>query len=132
MKSANSLSVGCIALCTCLFGCDRQVSFTDDVQPIFRASCIECHNAAAEGYEASGFSLADYDSTMKGTRFGPVVIAGSSISSALYMVIANKTSPEIQMPPHHHASLAEGRGAPLTKKQIETIEAWIDQGAQNN
>jgi hypothetical protein len=48
------------------------------------------------------------------------------------MVIANMTSPEIHMPPHHESSLAEGRGAPLTEDEIEIIGTWIDQGAQNN
>ena len=132
MVSANVLRVGVFVLCIGLLGCERQVSFADDVKPIFLASCVECHNESAEGYASSGFSLVDYDNVMKGTKFGPVIIANSSISSTLYMVIASKTSPEIQMPPHHENSLAEGRGAPLTKHQIEVIGRWIDQGALNN
>ena len=120
------------ALITVLSGCERQVSYSGDVQPIFKASCIECHDKSSEGYAVSGFSLGDYDSVMKGTRFGPVVIANSSISSTLYLVIASKTSPEIHMPPHHDNSLAEGRGRPLSENQIEIIQRWIDQGAQNN
>ena len=120
------------ALCIVLSGCERQISFADDVQPIFLASCIECHDKVSEGYAASGFSLDDYESVMKGTNFGPVVIANSSISSTLYLVIASKTSPEIHMPPHHENALAEGRGRPLSENQIEIIQAWIDQGARNN
>ena len=76
--------------------------------------------------------MVDYDSIMKGTKFGPVVVPKSGISSTLYLVIANKTSPEIQMPPHHENSLAEGRGTPLTGDQIEVIGKWIDQGALIN
>ena len=132
MALVNLVKVSSFALCIGLLGCERQISFADDVQPILRASCIECHNPSAEGFAASGFSLVDYDSTMKGTKFGAVVIAGSSISSTLYLVIAGKTSPEIQMPPHHESSLAEGRGYPLSKDQIEIIGTWIDQGAKNN
>ena len=121
-----------LTLCIGLFGCERQISFAGDVQPIFLASCVSCHDQTAEGITASGFSMADYDGVMKGTKFGPVVIPNSSISSTLYLVIANKTSPEIQMPPHHETSLAEGRGTPLTEDQIEIIGKWIEQGALNN
>lgn len=109
-----------------------EVSFSDDVQPILQASCVECHNQTGEGAVASNFSVVDYASVMKGTGFGPVVIPGSSISSTLYLVIAGKTSPEIRMPPHHNESLAEGRGAQLSADQVETIARWIDQGARDN
>ena len=132
MASENFSKICFFALFVGLCGCERQISFADDVQPILLASCIECHDKSAEGYAASGFSLGDYESVMKGTNFGPVVIAKSSMSSALYLTIANMTSPEIHMPPHHDNALAEGRGTPLSKNQIEVIQTWIDQGAQNN
>jgi hypothetical protein len=124
--------VGALALCVGLLGCDREVSFADDVQPILTASCISCHDKSAEGYAASGFSLGDYDSVMKGTNFGAVVVPNSSMSSSLYLLIAHKTDPSIHMPPHHDESMAERRGAALTEEQIETIGTWIDQGAKNN
>ena len=132
MGFANFSRVGFLALCIGLVGCDRDVSFADDVQPILVASCISCHDKSAEGYETSGFSLSDYDSVMKGTNFGPVVVPNSSMSSTLYLLVAHKTSPEIHMPPHHEDALAEGRGISLSEEQLETIRAWIDQGAQDN
>lgn len=132
MASDKFSKFGFFSLCILLSGCERQVSFSDDIQPIFQASCVACHDMSAEGYTTSGFSLGDYESVMKGTNFGPVVIAKSSISSTLYLVIASKTSPEIHMPPHHDNALAEGRGVPLSEHQIEMVQKWIDQGAQNN
>lgn len=121
------------ALCLQITACGGgEVSFANDVQPILEASCAECHSNTGEGAVASDFSVVDYASVMKGTRFGPVVVPGSSISSTLYLVIAGKTSPEIRMPPHHVESLAEGRGAQLSADQIETIARWIDQGAMDN
>ncbi len=132
MASDKLYRISFFALFFVLCGCERQISFADDVQPIFLASCVECHDNSAEGYAASGFSLSDYESVMKGTKFGPVVIASSSISSTLYLTIAGKTSPEIHMPPHHDSALAAGRGTPLSQHQIEVIQKWIDQGAQNN
>ena len=95
-------------------------------------ACIECHTKMGEGVAASGFAVDDYDSVMKGTDLGTVVIAGSSISSTLYMVVAGKTDPEIRMPPHHDEAWAAGRGAPLGDEEIEKLAAWIDQGAKNN
>jgi len=132
MTATNLLKVGVLALCIGLFGCERQVSFSDDVQPLLLEYCIACHDKSAEGYATSGFSLEDYESVMKGTNLGPVVVANSSYSSALFLVVAHKTEPEIHMPPHHEDAWAEGRGTPLTEEQIETIKVWIDQGALNN
>lgn len=132
MTTTNLLKLGVFALCIGLFGCERQVSFAEDVQPLLVEYCIACHDKSAEGYEVSGFSLGDYESVMKGTNLGPVVVAKSSYSSALYLVVAHKTEPEIHMPPHHEDAWAEGRGVPLTEEQIETIKVWIDQGALDN
>ena len=113
-------------------GCSKQVSFNNDVKPILTASCLECHDGSGEGSEKSGFSLKDYNSLMKGTKFGSVIVPGDSVSSTLYRLIAHKADPEIQMPPHHDTTLAEGKVDPLTLVQIETIKMWIDQGAKNN
>lgn len=127
-----SLMTGLFALCIGLTGCDRQISFANDVQPIFLEHCAECHDQTGEGAAASGFSVRDYASVMSGTKFGPVVIPGSSISSALYLVIAQKTAPEIHMPPHHIQSLSVGRGTALSDDRVEIIQMWIDQGAKDN
>ena len=116
-----------------LVGCGQnEVSFSDDVQPIFETHCVRCHSGTAEGAEASQYVMTDYDGVMSGTKYGQVVVPGSRMSSALYLVIAGKTAPEIRMPPHNDESFAEGRGAMLSANMIETIGLWIDQGAQNN
>ncbi len=132
MDSKLFWRLGLIVLTIGLLGCERQISFADDVQPILDDKCISCHARAGEGHVASGFSVNDYDSVMKGTKFGPVVIAESRMSSALYLVVAQKTAPEIQMPPHHEESFAEGRGAPLSVAEVKIIGDWIDQGAKDN
>lgn len=122
-----------VALSTQISACGRnEVSFAADVQPILEVACIECHTKHGEGVAASGFAVDDYDAVMKGTDLGAVVIAGSSISSTLYMVVAGKTDPEIRMPPHHEEAWAEGRGAPLGDEEIEALALWIDQGALDN
>ncbi|NCF14161.1 MAG: hypothetical protein GWP62_02555 [Gammaproteobacteria bacterium] len=116
-----------------LAGCGQgQVSFEGDIQPIFAKSCINCHSGTGEGATSSAYVMTDYDSVMKGTTFGPVVVPGSRMSSSIYLVVAGKTAPEIRMPPHNDESFAEGRGVMLSANQIETIGLWIDQGAKNN
>lgn len=113
-------------------GCSLPVSFNKDIKPILVANCLTCHDGSGEGSSASGFSVQTYDSVMKGTRFGPVIIPGSSESSTLYRMVAHKVDLSIQMPPHHNESLAKGREDALTPRQIEFIQKWIDQGAKNN
>jgi hypothetical protein len=113
-------------------GCSKPVSFSKDIKPILAANCLVCHNGVGEGSVASGFNVQTYDSVMKGTRFGPVVVPGSSAASTLFRVIDHKVDPKIQMPPHHDEALAVGRSDPLTPRQIETIGRWIEQGAKDS
>ena len=100
-------------------GCSRRVTYAD-VAPIFQQKCAECHTAGKEGTLKSGFSVASYETVMKGTRLGPVIVKGSAESSSLYRLVAGETDPSIHMP----------HGKPsLPKDQIKTIETWINQGA---
>jgi hypothetical protein len=133
MSAKLLFSITFVALCSQLASCGRsEISFAADIQPILKERCLECHNGAGEGTTVSDFSVVDYASIMKGTRFGPVVVPGSSISSSLYRVVAGKTAPEIRMPPHHSEALAEGRGESLSADELEKLAAWIDQGAKDN
>ena len=132
MRVAKYLTPGMLALCIPLFGCEQEVSFANDVQPILNDSCINCHGGAGEGTETSGVDLTSYEGVMRGTNLGAIVVAGSAESSVLYLVSARKTSPEIHMPPTSDDSLAEGRGFSLRDPEIQTIAGWINQGARDN
>ena len=113
-------------------GCSQDVSYKNDVDPILQANCLSCHDGQGEGIEASGFSVKSYDDLMKGTRSGQVVVPGDSLSSTLYRLIDHQADPKIQMPPHHDQAVASGKMSSLSGAQINTIKAWIDQGAKNN
>lgn len=104
--------------------CSKQdVSFARDVNPILQKDCSGCHVTGGKGYLASGFSVESYASVIKGTKFGPVIVPGSSVSSTLARLIDHKADPSINMP----------QGKPqLSKGHVELIAAWIDQGAKNN
>ena len=98
----------------------RTVTYVADVEPIVQQHCLECHVAGKEGTEKSGYLMDSYEAVMKGTRFGPVIVPDSSESSSLYLLVAGKADPSIQMP--------HGK-APLSSEQITTIRLWIDKGA---
>ena len=60
---------------------------------------------------------------MKGTRFGPVVKPGDTLTSTLIMLVEGRADPSIKMP--------HGR-QPLSKDEIGALRAWVEQGAKNN
>lgn len=104
-------------------GCERKVSFAKDVRPILNDHCLECHATGKEGYTKSGLNMESYAGLMKGTKFGPVIEPGSSISSTLFRLIDHKADPSINMP-HNKTKIEE--------QHIELIKRWIDQGAKDN
>jgi len=102
-----------------LGGCSKTVTYAD-VEPLLKQQCAECHVGEQSGVVASGFSVDSYESVMKGTRLGPVIVAGSAESSTLYRMVAGETDPSIHMP--------HGKDA-LGDDQLAIIRTWIDQGA---
>ena len=109
-----------------LGGCkgEEKVSFARDVKPIIEKYCIECHQTGGEGEAASGFNMQDYAGVMKGTRHGPMVIAGDSGGSNMLVLMEGRADPSISMP--------HGKMEGANSKELATLRLWIDQGAQNN
>jgi mono/diheme cytochrome c family protein len=101
----------------------QKVTYADDVGPIMQKHCVECHVAGQQGAEATGFLIDSYESIMKGTRFGPVIDPGSAVTSSLYILVSGKDKLTLTMP---HGT------DPLSAEEIETIRAWIENGAVEN
>ncbi|MBI4319020.1 MAG: hypothetical protein HY675_11070 [Chloroflexi bacterium] len=93
-------------------------SYQEDIQPIFDRYCVECHGTSKA---ENGLRLDAYERMMAGTRFGPVVVGGSSSTSSLAFVIDGTAAQQIQMP-------HEGRK--LSRNRIANVKAWIDAGAK--
>lgn len=98
-------------------------SFAEDVFPIFKGRCIDCHQPSGPGYEASGLDLTTYAGLMKGTKFGPMVIPRDPETSNLMWLLDWRGNAQVRMP---HG-----------KKQLSVcdrtaIRRWIMEGAQNN
>ena len=100
-----------------------QMSYKDDIVPIFKGWCISCHQPGGQGYMASGVDLTSYAGLMKGTKFGTVVIPKEPDSSTLVALIYGRTSPQIRMPFGHK---------PLPNCLRTNIWQWIFEGAKDN
>ena len=116
-----AISLGLAALSGCS---DKQgVSFAEDVHPILKKECLECHARGEQGHTESGLSMETYAELMAGTRYGPVIEPGSAVSSTLVRLIDHKADKAINMP--HDKSK-------IPADEIETIKQWINEGAHNN
>jgi menaquinol-cytochrome c reductase cytochrome b/c subunit len=94
-------------------------SFATDVKPLLDKRCANCHGKRTKG----GYSVADYDKVMNSGDNAPVIIAGDAANSILVQMLRGvETIAGGQMPP----------GRPLKEEQIQLIERWVNQGAQNN
>ncbi|MEX2163003.1 MAG: c-type cytochrome domain-containing protein [Sulfuricaulis sp.] len=120
-------------------GCTRDVSFKADVYPVLSRNCLACHKPGGEGYAASGLSMENHEMLMKGTKFGPVIVPGSSLNSSLVLLIEHKADPSISMPKPRkdltgksRAHLLAWSSEQLSTDEIGLIKKWIDQGAKNN
>ena len=100
-----------------------RISFSEDVLPLLKFKCGACHLAGGEGVEKSGFDVTSYDSVMKGTKFGAMIVPGDADSSSLMRLLDWRVSSDIWMP---HG-----------KKQLsicdrDLIRTWIFEGAKND
>lgn len=101
----------------------QEISFSEDIFPIFKGRCIDCHQPGGQGYEKSGLDLGTYEGLMKGTKYGAMVDPGHPETSNLIWLLDWKASPELRMP---HGTKK------LSTCDRDAIRHWIRQGAKNN
>ena len=86
----------------------------DQVKPILRKRCQNCHNPE----ELRGdFSVADMTAIQAGSSSGPVVVPGKPRESLLYTTTAHLDEPT--MPPNSRK---------IPAREIEVIKRWIEDG----
>jgi mono/diheme cytochrome c family protein len=101
------------------------VSFSDDVQPIFDARCIVCHDSDGP----SGLTLlsgASYGELVGVTAAGYTALRiapGDPENSVLYNKITDSGL---------YGGIMPAVGPPLTAEQISAIATWIEEGALDN
>jgi hypothetical protein len=85
------------------------------VQAVFQGNCSPCH-AGARG--KGGFSIASYQSVMKGSDSGSLIVPGDPDSSRLIQLITGQAQPK--MP----------QGRDMSQADIDKLKAWIKAGAK--
>jgi hypothetical protein len=109
------------------------VSFSKDIQPIFKASCIKCHSLDNPRHKASaGFRLDSREMALKGgdNANDKDIIPGNAKDSVLVKLLHGTVTVEGE---DIEAMPKKKKGQefkPLPQKQIDLIKAWIDQGAK--
>ena len=98
-----------------------QVTYSEDIVPIFRGWCSSCHALGGEGTKASGLDLSTYEGLMKGTNFGRMVVPGKPDESNLMVLVQGEA--KLRMPFEHK---------PLPNCLRQNIWSWIFEGAKNN
>ncbi len=99
-------------------------AFHDTVHPSLGIHCLECHQQGGRGYDKSGLDMSTYETLMKGTKHGPVVVPGDAFSSNLMVLIEGRADKSLDMP---HFDRGD-----LSRWEKHLIRAWIIGGAKNN
>ncbi|MGI9456940.1 MAG: c-type cytochrome domain-containing protein, partial [Aeoliella sp.] len=89
-----------------------EVSFVNDVAPLFIGKCGRCHVQGSKG----GLNLATYNNLMRGSKSGGIVVKGSSEESLIVQVIEGN-----EMPPS---------GEPVAQQVTQRLISWINAGAK--
>src|SRR5438067_13848763 len=76
------------------YGDAKKPTYDEDVLPILKLSCVNCHGAEKQ---KGGLNLATFATAMQGGSSGAVVAPGDSDKSRLYALAAHKDEPK--MPP---------------------------------
>ncbi|MCH9023087.1 MAG: hypothetical protein IID32_10040, partial [Planctomycetes bacterium] len=106
-----------LSLCAPLLAAEK-ITYQDHIQPIFRNSCGNCHNAdKAKG----GLDLSTYSAAMAGSSGGEILTAGDADDSILYLAVTHQEEPT--MPPKQDK---------LPQKELDLIKNWIIGGLLEN
>lgn len=93
----------------------RRISYSTDVEPIFRTRCVSCHGVKSP---AEGLDLSSLAGVRLGSAGGAVIVLGVPERSRLFTAV---------VPHSGRASMPPGR--PLSPEQVDILREWIRQGA---
>ena len=93
------------------------INYLDEIQPIFNASCVSCHNSDSQNYSNHQLDLTSYSGLMNGGESGDVITPYDASSSILYQEVSSGNMPQY------------GSGEFLVAEQINLIADWINDGA---
>lgn len=93
------------------------IDFVSEIQPILREHCFECHAGTTE---EGGLNLGIKAKAFEGGDSEAAIVAGNSHQSLLIELVSGVDEDRL-MPPEGNRK--------LSKKQIQLLADWIDQGA---
>lgn len=105
---------------------NQDVSFKDEILPVFQAQCVRCHNSEAASF--NNLNLSSYESLINGNSLhqSDLIIPGYPSQSLLYLSVTDE-------PPAIIGYRMPKDGPPyLLDIETQSIEDWIYQGAKNN
>ncbi len=99
----------------------KQISYSKDVEPIFRRNCFGCHQGAKQ---LGSYKMTDFAALVAGGETGePAIVPGKPAESYLVdQITSSDGRAEMPKPPV----------APLSDAEVDTIRRWIEQGAQDD
>ena len=89
-----------------------KVNYNDHVLPIFRNSCLNCHNPDKK---KAGLDLSTFQNALQGSENGKVLKSGDSAGSLLVKCVLPDGDPK--MPP---------KGDRLPESEVAILKKWID------
>ena len=96
---------------------NHPINFSQEIKPLFEASCIKCHG---KGRAKGDFQIDSRAILLKGGETGPALVPGQSAQSLIIELVMG-FDPDTVMP---------RKGTKLSREQIGILRAWIDQGAK--
>lgn len=100
------------------------LDYKRDVMPILVEKCSDCHSSESEKVKA-GLRFDDPVSFQKRMPKNDTVLPGDWDASMLFITITRPHDSDDAMPP-------KGKGEPLNKEEIRTVQKWITEGAPIN
>jgi WD40 repeat protein len=117
MRHAFAVFVMLVAVGS-VFADPKKPTFDDDVLPIFKQYCGNCHG---NDKQKGGLNLATFAAAKQGGSSGEAFKPGDPDKSRVYRLTAHKEEPFMPT-----------SGQKIPDSQIEIIRLWIEQGAREN
>ena len=111
LRFGASCAAAGLALLPTVVQAQDKVTYQDHVLPVFRNTCLNCHNPEKK---KAGLDLSSYAAAMAGSENGKVIEPGDPDGSLLFRLVSRTEEPF--MPP---------KGDKLPEKDLDAIKKWI-------
>jgi hypothetical protein len=120
ITKAPWITMMCLVMAVPAFGAGP--SFNRDIRPILSENCFLCHGQDPE-HRGGDLRLDIREDAVAAREEGAAIVPGKPAESAIIKRILSKDPDMVMPPPKAHL-------AALTSTQIQTLEKWIESGAE--